>query len=96
MEHLLIPELGLAFVTSRPGMEYVGKPCRRIRLDALAHPENKARLRFRRRMADVLREEGVAALQEAKAAMTGWRAFITPMWILTVSGHRRRWRPDVC
>ena len=68
MEHLLIPELGLAFVTSRPGMEYVGKPCRRIRLDALAHPENKARLRFRRRMADVLREEGVAALQEAKAA----------------------------
>lgn len=31
------------------------------------HPENKARLRFRRRMADVLREEGVAVLQEAKA-----------------------------
>ena len=68
LEHLLIPELGVAFVTSRPGMAYPGKPYRRVRLDALSHPENKARLRFRARMAGVLREEGVAALQEAKAA----------------------------
>ena len=68
LEHLLIPELGVAFVTSRPGMAYPGKPYRRVRLDALSHPENKARLRFRARMAGVLREEGIAALQEAKAA----------------------------
>ena len=68
LEHLLIPELGVAFVTSRPGMAYPGKPNRRVRLDALSHPENKARLRFRARMAGVLREEGIAALQEAKAA----------------------------
>ena len=56
LEHLLIPELGVAFVTSKPGMEYPGKPYRRVRL------------RFRSRMAGVLREEGVAALQDAKAA----------------------------
>lgn len=68
LEHLLIPELGVAFVTSKPGMVYPGKPYRRVRLDALSHPENKARLRFRARMTGVLREEGIAALQEAKAA----------------------------
>lgn len=68
LEHLLIPELGVAFVTSKPGMKYPGKPYRRVRLDALSHPESKARLRFRSRMAGVLREEGVAALQDAKAA----------------------------
>ena len=39
-----------------------------MRLDALSHPENKARLRFRARMTGVLREEAIAALQEAKAA----------------------------
>ena len=68
LEHLLIPELGVAFVTSKPGMVYPGKPYRRVRLDALSHPENKARLRFRARMTGVLREEAIAALQEAKAA----------------------------
>lgn len=66
MEHLLIPELGLAFVTSRPGMRYTGKPYRRIRLDAMTEIEGKARLRFQTRMAGVLREEGVSALKEAK------------------------------
>jgi hypothetical protein len=66
LEHLLIPGLGLAFVTSRPGMEYPGKICRRIRMDAMAHPEDRARLRFAARMAGLLRRDGVAALQEAK------------------------------
>lgn len=96
MEHLLIPELGLAFVTSRPGMEYVESPAagsdwmrwhiQKIKLvSAFADgwpmcSVKKALPRFRRQ----------------RRPMTGWRAFITPMWILTVSGHRRRWRPDVC
>ena len=67
LEHLLIPGLGLAFVTSRPGMDYGRKPYRRVRLDAMTEPENKASLRFQTRMAALLREEGVAALREAKA-----------------------------
>ena len=66
MEHLLIPGLGLAFVTSRPGMEYGKKPFRRIRLDAMTKPEGKARLRFQNRMAGLLRKEAVDALKEAK------------------------------
>lgn len=68
IEHLLVPSLGLAFVTSRPGMDYGKKPYRRIRLDAMAEVEGKARLRFQARMASLLREEGVAALKDAKAS----------------------------
>lgn len=67
IEHLLIPGLGLAFVTSRPGMEYGGKPFRRIRLDAMAEPEGKSRLRFQQRMVSLLRDEAVTALRDAKA-----------------------------
>ena len=67
IEHLLIPGLGLAFVTSRPGMEYGQKPFRRVRLDAMTEPQGKARLRFQTRMAPLLREEGAAALKDAKA-----------------------------
>jgi len=68
LEHLLIPGLGLAFVTSRPGMEYGGKPFRRIRLDAMTEPEGKARMRFRSRMVRLLRQDAVLALKEAKQA----------------------------
>lgn len=67
IEHLLIPGLGLAFVTSRPGMDYGKKPYRRIRLDAMAEVDGRARLRFQARMTALLREEGVAALRDAKA-----------------------------
>ena len=66
-EHLLIPGLGLAFVTSRPGMDYGAKPYRRVRMDAMTEPTGKARLRFQTRMAALLRQEAVAALEEAKA-----------------------------
>ena len=65
-EHLLIPELGLAFVSTRAGMEYGKKPWRRMRVDALAQPEGKSRLRFQQRMASLLREDAVSALKEAK------------------------------
>lgn len=66
LEHLLIPDLGLAFITSRPGMDYGKKPFRRIRLDAMTAPEGKGRLRFQARMAKLLREEAIIALREAK------------------------------
>lgn len=67
IEHLLIPGLGLSFVTSRPGMEYGKRPYRRIRLDAMAEIREKSGLRFHNRMAALLREEGIAALKDAKA-----------------------------
>ncbi len=72
IQHLLLPELELAFVTSREGMAYTGPAYRRVRLDAMvdaAHYKRfKARLRFSARVADALREEGLEALREAKAA----------------------------
>lgn len=72
IQHLLLPELGLAFVTSREGMEYTGSAYRRVRLDAMVDASHykryKARLRFSARVASALREEGLDALREAKAA----------------------------
>ena len=59
-------------------MEFPGKPYRRVRLDALSHPESRARLRFRSRMTGVLREEGIAALQDAKAAHDRLEAVYNP------------------
>ena len=53
-EHLLIPELSLAFVTSTPTLTYPGRPYRRIRLDAMVEGEVmrqfKSRLKFARKV----------------------------------------------
>ena len=78
LEHLLIPGLGLAFVTSRRYMTYTGKPYRRIRVDAMLEPEEKSRLKFQARMTAALREEGVEALQEAKAGHDALEAALHP------------------
>lgn len=71
LEHLLIPDLGLGFVTSTPALPYEGRPYRRIRMDAMADPEalrrNKARLRFSRKVSAALVEEAVDSLAQAKA-----------------------------
>lgn len=70
IEHLLVPELSLAFVTSNTAHAYEKPPYRRIRLDAMADPEllrrNRARLRFGRKVAAALMDETVDALKEAK------------------------------
>lgn len=78
IEHLLIPGLGLAFVTSCPGMDYGQKPYRRIRLDAMAETEGKSRLRFQARMVALLREEAVEALKEAKRNHDALEAVYNP------------------
>ena len=72
LHHLLIPEIGVAFVTSKEGMEYPYDAYRRIHLDAMVDPQHKkrwkGRLKFMRKMTEVLREEGIGYLKEAKAA----------------------------
>ncbi len=78
IEHLLIPGLGLAFVTSCPGMDYGKKPFRRIRLDAMTETEGKSRLRFQTRMTALLREEAVDALKEAKRNHDALEAVYNP------------------
>ena len=78
IEHVLIPELGLAFVTSRPDMDYGQKPYRRIRLDAMVDPANRARMRFQGRMTGLLRQEAVEALRDAKTAHDALEAIYNP------------------
>jgi len=72
LAHLLVPELGLAFLSragelAPPG----GKPYRRIRLEDAAGSElprrNRPRLRFAKKVSAALLEEGVSALAQAKA-----------------------------
>lgn len=69
-EHLLVPELSLAFVTSTPALPYGGKPYRRVRLDAMADPEllrrYKSRLKFARKVQTALLDEGIDSLAQAK------------------------------
>ena len=82
IEHLLLPELGTAFVTSREGMVYDGPAYRRVRVDAMVSPSHykrcKSRLRFIRRMEDSLRQEGIEALREAKRCHDALEAVYHP------------------
>lgn len=82
MEHLLIPDLGLAFVTSTPALPYPGRPFRRIRLDAMADVEllrrNRPRLRFSRKVASALLDEAVDSLGQAKAMHDTLEALYNP------------------
>lgn len=82
IQHLLLPELGLAFVTSREGMRYDGPAYRRVRIDAMISSaccqRYKARLRFTRRIAQALREEGLEALKDAKTAHDALEAVYHP------------------
>ncbi len=72
LQHLLVPEKGLAFVTVNARLPYPGKPYRRLRLDAMAEEKltraQKAKLRFLRRVEGSLRGEAVETLGRAKRA----------------------------
>lgn len=82
LEHLLIPELGLAFVTSTPALPYPGHPYRRLRLDAMADPalvrRSRPRLRFARKVSAALVEEAVSSLAQAKAMHDELEALYNP------------------
>ncbi len=81
-EHLLIPELSLAFLTSTSGLEYPGRPYRRVRLDAMADAEllkkYKARLKFSRKVYAALLGEATDALAQAKAVHDQLESFYNP------------------
>lgn len=72
LAHLIFPGLSLAFVTSTQEDPWPGHAYRRLRLDAMtdgdAYRLNRPRLRFTKRVAAALLEEGVAGLAQAKAA----------------------------
>ena len=82
LEHLIIPELSLGFVTSTADLPYPGHPYRRLRLDAMVDSEllrtYKTRLKLSRKVTAALLAEGVAALAEAKADHDKLEAFYNP------------------
>ena len=71
LEHLLLPQLSLAFVTTGGGTAWPHRPYRRLRMDAMADREllqrSKARLSFSRKVSAALMDEAVSSLSQAKA-----------------------------
>ena len=82
LRHLLIPELGLAFLSVEPGRTLPVRPCRRVRIDAMADPElvrrSRSRLRFARKVSASLIQEAVDSLAEAKAMHDELEAVYNP------------------
>jgi len=71
LEHLLIPELSLAFVTSNGRHAYMKKPFRRKRIDKMVSEEhvrrNRVRLRFLNRTMSIILDECEKTLADEKA-----------------------------
>ena len=71
LEHLLIPALGLAFISTNRCITLSTQPERRIRLDAYLPPDDtralRARLRLQTKCEEALLAEAFSALDRAKA-----------------------------
>jgi len=82
LEHLLIPALDLAFVSSNGQVQYEGPAYRHIRLDAMAEGErlkgHKTRIRFSRKVFALLMEEAVHTLGAAKAIHDELESLMNP------------------
>ena len=82
LEHLIIPGLGLAFLSSSPTRPFPGRPYRRIRLDTMVGTEllrhSRPRLRFAKKVAESLMEEAVQSLAQAKAMHDELEALYNP------------------
>lgn len=82
LAHLLVPEAGLAFVTSTPAQPYPGRACRRLRLEAMADQDLlrrcRPRLRFALKVSAALVEEAVDSLAQAKTMHDGLEALYHP------------------
>jgi len=81
IQHLLLPELDLAFVTSTPEQPYPGRTYRRLHLDTMAketYHKFRSRVRFARKVSNALQEEAIAALEQAKARHDGLEALYNP------------------
>lgn len=82
LRHLLIPELGLGFVTVGQDAECGVTPYRRIHINEMVSPEHmkhwKGRLKLLQKMKKTLQQEGIQALNEAKAAHDALEALYHP------------------
>ncbi|MBE6973459.1 MAG: hypothetical protein E7440_06235 [Ruminococcaceae bacterium] len=82
LEHLLVPQLSLAFLSTSPAVPFSDHPYRRIRLDAMAGTENlrrsRPRLRFAKKVSASLIDEAVASLAQAKSMHDELEALYNP------------------
>lgn len=82
LEHLLIPDLSLAFLSAPPGLVWEKRPYRKIRMDAMIEPDllrrSKARLRFARKVSHALIDEAVESLGQAKTMHDELEALYNP------------------
>ena len=82
LAHLLVPQLGLAFLTSTAALPFPETPYRRIRLDAAVEADtlrhSRPRLRFAKKVSTALMEEAVASLAQAKAMHDDLEAIYNP------------------
>lgn len=80
--HLILPELSLAFVTSTTDAPWPHRAYRRLRLDAMAEENlqqvSRPRLRFTRKVAEALTDDGIANLGLAKEAHDRLEALYNP------------------
>jgi len=81
LEHLIVPELALAFLSSASA-PVPGHPYRRIRLDAMAGAEllrrSRPRLRFSKKVSAALTDEAVSSLSQAKQMHDDLEALYNP------------------
>jgi len=70
IEHIIIPTLSLAFISVSSYLDYNGEYYRHVRLDAMAEGEKlkryKARMRFSRRISNMLMQEAVDTLSDVR------------------------------
>ena len=82
LAHLLVPRLGLAFLSAAGELPPEIRPYRHIRLDTAADGEllrrSRPRLRFARKVSAALAEEAVASLAQAKAMHDDLEAIYNP------------------
>ncbi len=78
MVHLLIPGLGLAFVTTSPWVVYPGDVYRQIHLDAMAYPEDKGRLRLQERLIQQLYAQAQEELTQSQSHYQQRSALLKP------------------
>jgi hypothetical protein len=82
LAHVLVPQLGLAFLSAAGELPPEIRPYRHIRLDAAADGEllrrSRPRLRFARKVSAALAEEAVASLAQAKAMHDDLEAIYNP------------------
>ncbi len=82
LEHLIVPQLSLAFLSCSPAAPFPGRPYRRIRLDAMVGAEllrrSRPRLRFSKKIVGTLMDEAVSSLAQAKAMHDDLEALYNP------------------